>query len=143
MKELVECKRSWNILIPTIRKQDSEIWVSFNPELESDDTFQRFVAHPPENAVVQKINWSDNPWFPETLKLEKDALKARDIEAYNTVWEGICRMTVDGAIFAREMQAAEGTGRITNVPYDASKPVHAVFDLGSAQDFHIYVQAGS
>ena len=38
--------RSWNILIPTIRKQDSEIWVSFNPELESDDTYQRFVAYP-------------------------------------------------------------------------------------------------
>jgi phage terminase large subunit len=124
--------RSWNILIPTIRKQDSEIWVSFNPELESDDTYQRFVAYPPENAVVQKINWSDNPWFPETLKQEKDSLKARDIEAYNTVWEGVCRMTVDGAIFAKEMQAAEGTGRITNVPYDATKPVHAVFDLGWA-----------
>ena len=123
-------RMSWNTLIPTIRKEGSEIWITFNPELETDETYQRFVANPPEGAVVQKINWQDNPWFPETLKAEKDALKHRDPEAYRTVWEGMCRQTVDGAIFAREMQMAEFEGRITRVPYDASKPVHAVFDLG-------------
>ena len=122
--------RSWDTLIPTIRKEGSEIWISFNPELETDPTYQRFIIHAPENAQVQKINWSDNPWFPETLRLEKDALKARDPEAYNMVWEGVCRQTVDGAIFAKEMQMAELTGRITRVPYDATKPVHAIFDLG-------------
>jgi len=122
--------RSWDILIPTIRKEQSEIWVSFNPELATDNTYQRFILNSPANAIVQKINWSDNPWFPETLKLEKDALKTRDIEAYNTVWEGICRVTVDGAIFAKEMQLAEMEDRITKVNYDPTKPVHAVFDLG-------------
>ena len=121
---------SWNVLIPTIRKEKSEIWVTFNPELETDETYQRFVLNPPENCIVQKINWSDNPWFPETLKLEKDALKHRDPQGYNVVWEGLCRQTVDGAIFAKEMQLAELDGRITKVNYDATKPVHAIFDLG-------------
>ena len=109
-------KTSWDILIPTIRKQDSEIWITFNPELETDETYQRFVINPPEGSIVQKINWSDNPWFPQTLRLEKDALYDRDRQAYNTVWEGICRQTVDGAIFAKEMQMAELQGRITKVP---------------------------
>ncbi|NDD52657.1 PBSX family phage terminase large subunit [bacterium] len=121
---------SWNILIPTIRKEGSEIWVSFNPELETDETYQRFVANPPQDCITMRVNWYDNPWFPETLRLEKDALKQRDEEAYNQVWEGLCRQTVDGAIFAKEMQQAEKDGRITRVPYDPSKPVHAVFDLG-------------
>jgi phage terminase large subunit len=121
---------SWNILIPTIRKQDSEIWISFNPELETDETYQRFVATPPADCITMKVNWYDNPWFPDTLKLEKDSLKLRDEEAYNQVWEGLCRQTVDGAIFAKEMQQAEKDGRICRVPYDATKPVHAVFDLG-------------
>jgi phage terminase large subunit len=121
---------SWNILIPTIRKEGSEIWISFNPELETDETYQRFVANPPQDSITMKVNWYDNPWFPETLRQEKDALKARDEEAYNQVWEGLCRQTVDGAIFAREMQQAEKDGRICRVPYDATKPVHAVFDLG-------------
>ena len=123
---------SWDILIPTIRKEGSEIWITFNPLLETDDTWQRFVIHKQPDWIVQKVNWQDNPWFNETLRQEKDALKSRDIQAYNNVWEGLCRQTVDGAIFAREMQAAELEGRITNVPYDPVKPVHAVFDLGWA-----------
>lgn len=123
-------RNSWNVLIPTIRKEGSEIWITFNPELETDETYQRFVVKPPDNAVVQKINWSDNPWFPDTLKMEKESLKARDLTAYNQVWEGMCRQTVDGAIFASEMQKAEADGRITRVPYDPVKPVHAVWDLG-------------
>ena len=123
-------RMSWNVLIPTIRKEGSEIWITFNPELETDETYQRFVLNPPENCIVQKVNWSDNPWFPDTLKLEKDALKHRDPQAYNVVWEGLCRQTVDGAIFAKEMQMAELDGRITKVNYDPTKPVHAIFDLG-------------
>lgn len=125
-------KSSWNVLIPTIRKEGSEIWISFNPELETDETYQRFVVNPPEDTISININWSDNPWFPETLRKEKDALKERDFESYNQVWEGMCRQTVDGAIFAKEMQQAEIDKRITRVPYDATKPVHAICDLGWA-----------
>jgi len=131
-------RHSWNTLIPTIRKEGSEIWITFNPELETDETYQRFVVRPPEQAVVQKINWSDNPWFPEVLALEKDALKSRDPSAYQTVWEGLCRLTVDGAIFANEMQVAELDGRITKVNYDPTKPVHAIFDLGWADSTAIW-----
>lgn len=123
-------RMSWNVLIPTIRKEKSEIWVTFNPELETDETYQRFVLNPPDDCIVTKVNWSDNPWFPDTLRLEKDALKFRDPQAYNVVWEGLCRQTVDGAIFAKEMQMAELDGRITKVNYDPTKPVHAIFDLG-------------
>ena len=131
-------RNSWNVLIPTIRKDGSEIWVTFNPELETDETYQRFVLRPPEGAIVQKINWSDNPWFPEVLALEKDALKSRDPSAYQTVWEGLCRLTVDGAIFANEMQVAELDGRITKVNYDPTKPVHAIFDIGWADSTAIW-----
>lgn len=131
-------RMSWNTLIPTIRKEGSEIWVTFNPELETDETYQRFVIKPPSDAVVQKINWNDNPWFPEVLALEKDALKSRDPSSYQTVWEGLCRQTVDGAIFANEMQVAELDGRITKVAYDPTKPVHAIFDLGWADSTAIW-----
>ena len=130
--------RSWDVLVPTIRKEGSEIWISFNPELESDATYQRFILHSPENAIIQKINWSDNPWFPETLNRERMTLKSRDPEAYNTVWEGLCRQTVDGAVFAREMQMAELEERITKVRYDPTKPVVAVFDLGWADSTSIW-----
>ncbi len=131
-------KTSWNVLIPTIRRDNSEIWVTFNPELETDETYQRFVISPPENAIVQKITWRDNPWFPQTLREEKENLEIHDHNAYLNVWEGLCRRTVDGAVFAQEMNMAEMDGRITKVPYDAIKPVHAVFDLGWADNTAIW-----
>lgn len=121
-------KHSWDVLIPTIRKSGSEIWITFNPELEDDDTYQRFVLHPPETAWVQKIGWQDNPWFPEELKAELEALKARDPDSYLTVYEGHCRQTLDGAIYAQELRAS--ADRITRVPYDATRPVHTFWDLG-------------
>jgi phage terminase large subunit len=123
-------KKSWDTLIPTIRKDDSEIWVSFNPNLETDETYRRFIVNKPPNAIVVKVNHYDNPWFPSALKKEMESMRNSDIEAYNNVWEGACKKVVEGAIFAKELQRAEIEGRITNVPYDPIKPVHAVCDLG-------------
>ena len=130
---------SWSILIPTIRKENSEIWVTFNPELPTDETYKRFVISPPENAVVQKVNWNDNPWFPEVLDIERNTLKMRDFEAYQNVWEGFTRSTIDGAVFAKEMARAEQDGRICNVPYDASKGVFACFDIGWADATAVWI----
>jgi phage terminase large subunit len=123
-------KASWDKLIPTIRKDGSEIWVTFNPELESDDTYQRFVAKPPPGAVVVKIDWRDNPWFPAVLDAERRALMEKNHDDYLTVWEGHCKQTLDGAIYAAEIREATAAGRITRVPYDPSKPVNTAWDLG-------------
>jgi phage terminase large subunit len=132
-------RHSWNTLLPTIRKLEAEIWITFNPELETDETYQRFVLYPPDDCLISKVNWSDNPWFHKTtLPAERDALKARDPASYAAVWEGICRKTVDGAIFAKEMELADIDERITKVPYDPVKPVHAVFDLGWADNTAIW-----
>lgn len=79
---------SWQILIPTIRQEGSEIWVSFNPDKATDPTYKRFVLSPPPDAVVVPIGWRDNPWFPEELRKEKDYLASVDFDAYMHIWEG-------------------------------------------------------
>ena len=131
-------KSSWDTLIPTIRRDRSEIWVTYNPELETDETHRRFVITPPAGAVVVKINWNDNPWFPETLRREKDELKARDPDAYLNIWEGQCRVALDGAVYARELRQAQEEGRIRSVPHDPAKQVHTFFDLGWADNTSIW-----
>jgi phage terminase large subunit len=123
-------KHSWDVLIPTIRKEESEIWVSFNPELETDETYQRFVIHPPPGVAPVKINWSDNPWFPKVLRDEKDHKKAVDPDGYENVWEGHCKQVVEGAIYKDQLIAAEKENRITRVPYDPIRPVDTFWDLG-------------
>ena len=89
---------SWQVLIPTVRSPGSEIWVSFNPSEENDPTYQRFVAHPPPNAVVVEVNWSDNPWFPETLNAEREYLYRVDPEAADHVWGGKTRRMTDAQV---------------------------------------------
>lgn len=131
-------KTSWDVLIPTVRQDDSEIWITFNPELETDDTYQRFVVNPPEAAIVQKVNWSDNPWFPEVLRLEMESLKKRDPDSYLNVWEGHCRQALEGAVYANELRNATEQGRITRVPYDPTKPVHTSWDLGWSDNTSIW-----
>jgi phage terminase large subunit len=123
-------KNSWEVLIPTIRKEGSEIWLTFNPKLESDETYKRFILNPPPGSTLLKLNWSDNPWFKGELERERLLLRARDPDAYLNVYEGNPRHNVDGAIYARELRAATEAGRITRVPYDPVKPVHTYWDLG-------------
>ena len=122
-------KKSWDILIPTIRKPNSEIWVSFNPNIDTDDTYQRFVVEPPENAKVVKVNYQDNPWFPEVLEIERQHSEKTNPD-YANIWEGECKAAVDGAIYANEIREAQENNRITTVPYDPMLKVHVVFDLG-------------
>jgi phage terminase large subunit len=123
-------KRSWGILIPTIRAPGSEIWVSFNPELDTDDTYQRFVLNPPPDSVVAKLTYADNPWFPPELEAERLHCQATTPEDYRNIWEGECRAAVEGAIYAHEVVKIHDEGRLQNVPYDPALKVHVVCDLG-------------
>lgn len=135
-------KGSWEVLIPTIRKAGSEIWISFNPDLDTDDTYRRFVVNPPPGAKVVKINWRDNPWFPDVLRAEMEHLRETDPDAYNHVWEGCCISMLEGAIYATELRQVDKDSRIGRVPYDATKPVQTFWDLGYGDSTAIwFVQA--
>jgi phage terminase large subunit len=131
-------KKSWNILIPTIRKPGSEIWASFNPELESDETYQRLVVHPPAGARVVKTSYRDNPYLSDEIKADMADLKARDPDEFEHVYEGVCRPAVTGAVYKDQLIAAEKEGRITRVPYDASRPVDTFWDLGFGDNVSIW-----
>lgn len=126
----VVTKRSWDVLIPTIRKDDSEIWVSYNPELDTDETHQRFAINPPPDALIAKVNWDDNPWFPPVLEKERQHCKLTNPKDYANIWEGECKPAVSGAIYYDEISLSQDEGRVCNVPYDPTLKVHVVFDLG-------------
>lgn len=93
--------RSWNVLIPTIRKAGSEIWATFNPDQETDYVYERFVKNTDPNALVIEISWHDNPWFGAEMEDERRALKAVNDDLYNHVWEGHCR-SLAGLLFKRK-----------------------------------------
>ncbi len=124
-------KKSLDILIPTIRKEGSELWIGFNPELDTDEVYQRYVTTPPPNAKVVKLTYRDNPWFPETLELERAHAKATmNSEDYGNIWEGNCRTAVGGSIYAQEVMELTRQARITLVPYNPKMVVHTIWDMG-------------
>ncbi len=90
---------SWDTLIPTIRKPDSEIWVTFNCLNADDPTTKRFIENPPPDAYVRKVNYNENPYFPAVLRKEMEWCKANDYEAYLHIWEGFPRTFSDAQIF--------------------------------------------
>ena len=92
-------EESWAILIPTIRKAGSEIWITFNPNEATDPTAKRFLLNPPPDAEVVEVSWEDNDWFPTELAKEKDYLYRVDPEAAAHVWGGQFRKGSQAQIF--------------------------------------------
>lgn len=123
-------KRSWDVLLPTIRKPDSEIWMTLNPHLETDETYSRFVADPPAKAWVKRVNWRDNPWFTDVLEDERRETERRDPDNYQNIWEGAAVLVAEGAIYRHEVDKLYADGRARPVPHDPLLKVHTVWDLG-------------
>lgn len=96
--------QSWDILIPTIRKPGSEIWVTFNPDLRSDATYQRFVVNPPPDAIVKQVNFNNNPWFPDVLRAEMEYCRQVDEDAYRNIWLGEPREISHALVYANKFR---------------------------------------
>lgn len=123
--------KSWETLIPTIRKENSEIWVTMNPDMDTDDTYQRFIATPSDDTWACEVNWRDNPWFPHVLEQEREKAERTMLrEDYEHIWEGKPKRVAAGAIYRYEIEGLYLDGRVRDVPYDPLLPVHTVWDLG-------------
>jgi len=90
---------SLNLLIPSIRKPDSEIWFTFNPDSPEDPIYTRFVKTDRADAIVRRVNHSDNPWFPEVLRREMEWDRAHDTDKYLHIWEGEPRTASQAQVF--------------------------------------------
>jgi phage terminase large subunit len=127
---------SWTILLPTLYRSSGEecceLWITFNPELDTDPTWKLFVESQPFDDVIRvEMNYRDNPWFPEDLdKLRLHDQATRPLYEYEWIWEGKCKPAISGAVYADQMAELFAGGRVTDVPVDAFAPVFAVFDLG-------------
>lgn len=139
-------RSSWRDLTPTIRKPDggpfgqgAEIWISFNPELETDETYARFVLKPRSNSIVIKTSWRDNPYFPPDLRAEMEDDKRDNFDTYLHVWEGHCKQTLEGAVYADELRDATVQNRLNRpVPCDRSLGVSTYWDLGRSDHTSIW-----
>jgi phage terminase large subunit len=119
---------SWRVLVPTIRKPNSEIWVSFNPEQETDPTYLRYIKNPPPESIVRKVGHADNPWFPDELRVQMEYDYKVDPDAASHVWGGECKKISDSQVLKGKWLVNEFTPKADwNGPYFGA-------DWGFSQD---------
>jgi phage terminase large subunit len=161
-------KTSWDKLIPTLRGRPNddpngrggpfglgpELIITFNPEMDTDETYKRFVLKRDDYApdyvlndrtgekerycICVKMNWYDNPFFPDDLRNKMNIDKTANPNKYLEVWEGHTKVVLDGAIYAEELRQVIAERRRGKVPYDPTRPVFTFWDLGHSDKTAIW-----
>tara|TARA_Y100001956_G_scaffold3132_1_gene3089 strand:- start:3558 stop:4922 length:1365 start_codon:yes stop_codon:yes gene_type:complete len=126
-------KEQWEILEPTIRKEGSEIWISFNPQLVTDFVWKRFVVNPPPDTIIREINYPDNPFLSKTLLRQIEAAKDEDFELYEHLYLGKPKADDDEAVIKRTwIDAAIDAHKTLNLKMSGAKTVgYDVADSGA------------
>ena len=124
---------SLDLLIPTVRKPGSEIWFTFNPDQPDDPVYRRFVATQRDDAIVTKVSYADNPWFPDVLMRELEWDRAHDTDKYLHVWEGEPRRASNAQVFS-------GRWRIEQFDTPSDAQFYHGADWGFSQDPTVLVR---
>lgn len=127
-------ENSMDVLIPTIRKEGSEIIITFNPDSEKDPVYHRFVKNPPPDCIPKEINWRDNPFFPDVLRREMEYCRKADYDKYLHIWEGKFKTYSDDCIFK---------GKVVVEEFETPKDVERFFygaDFGFSVDPTVLVR---
>lgn len=127
-------QRSLDLLIPTIRKPGSELWFEWNPENEDDPVDAMFCgpSGAPPGSIVRKINWDQNPFFPEVLKQELEWDRKRDPDKYAHIWEGEYARNSETRVFKN--------WRVEDFDIDPNAIIRQGADWGFASDPTVLVQ---
>jgi phage terminase large subunit len=122
---------SWDIIDPTIRMAGSEIWITYNTRFKFDHIHQTFVVNePPPGSWVCKVNFDDNPYFPDVLTRQMENMKEKDFEKYRHIWLGELKQLATGAIFGKQIAQVHKDNRHTNIPIQKNSEVYTFFDIG-------------
>ncbi len=123
-------EKCWSIVIPTLRQEDSELWVTWNPARKTGATEKRFGASKDPRVKVVTCNYSDNPWFPEILERQRLKWRRENPESYDHVWEGGFLESHKGAYFTRQIADMKKSGRHCRLAPDPLVKRRLFADIG-------------
>lgn len=123
-------EKSFRKLTPSIRAKGAQIWLSWNPELESDFIYQEVVVRGLPDCASLFVNFDQNPWFPDVLRLEEQDMAGKDPDMHRHVWLGMPLPAVEGAIYFSEISKMEAEGRMLNMVVSVDLNTYIVMDLG-------------
>jgi len=123
-------EEAWAKLIPTLREEDSELWVTWNPERNGSPTHKRFRLTKDPRTKVVEMNWRDNPWFPKVLDRVRIKDQNERPDSYAHIWEGGFKTMIEGAYYAASITKAKAEGRISRVAADPLMTIRIFCDIG-------------
>jgi len=123
-------EQAFQVLVPTLREEDSELWLTWNPKRKIAAVEQRYRLTKDPLIKIAKINWRDNPWFPQKLERERLRDFKERPEQYAHIWEGDFATITAGAYFAKQLAEARRTGRLTRLARDDLMTIRAFWDIG-------------
>ena len=121
---------AWVKLIPTLREEDSELWITWNPEREVSPTNKRFYKSSDPRTKIVEMNYRDNPWFPAILERARLKDLAERPHSYAHIWEGEFATSVEGAYLTPQIIKAREEGRIGFVAEDPYMIIRIFCDIG-------------
>lgn len=121
---------AWVKLIPTLREEDSELWVTWNPERETSATNLRFRNSTDPRTKIVEMNWRDNPWFPAILERQRQKDMRERPHLYGHIWEGEYLSALEGSYFGEYLAKAKDEGRIGFVAEDPHLIIRLFADIG-------------
>jgi len=121
---------AWQTLIPTLRDEVSELWVTWNPKSKKSATHKRFREDTDPRMKVVEMNWRDNPYFPAILERQRLRDKEKRPDTYPHIWEGDFVKIIEGAYYAKSINTARSDGRITSLSADPLMAYRAMWDIG-------------
>lgn len=134
---------AWTKLIPTLREEDSELWVTWNPERKKSATNKRFRDGDDPRYKIVELNFRDNPRFPAILERQRQRDMRERPDQYGHIWEGDYVTAVEGAYYAASLAKAKEEGRIGRVAPDPLMTLRAFVDIGGtgarADNFVIWI----
>ena len=133
--------RSLELLLPTIRVPNSQVWFSWNPRRKSDAVDKMFRTVPgPDDTVIVRCGYDTNPWHNQTMEKERMRCLELTPESYPHVWGGDYQRVTVGAYFAQGLSKAREDGRIvSNLAIDNLMQVKAAWDLGFSDSTAIWI----
>ena len=112
-------QHSWDVLIPTIRKEGSIFLISWNPNSDTDPVWQEFGTGKRDSVALCEISYKDNPYCSQEMKDEAESCRAADPKAYDHIWLGKPQDQTDNQLIptsllvaAQTRQPLKGTGPI-------------------------------
>jgi phage terminase large subunit len=121
---------AFSTLLPTLRDEESELWINWNPRRKSAPVEKRFAQSKNPRFKGATVNWRDNPRFPAILERQRLDDLAERPESYDHIWEGAFATAIAGAYFAKSLAAARAANRFGRLAPDPLLRLRAMVDIG-------------